>query len=336
MFVVSGLTMTDIKKALFINFGGIGDEVLFLPTLKSFKNKFPKSEITLALEQRSKSIKDLSPLIDNVLPINIKSKNKYFELLKLVFEARKGHFDIVISSGGNKFISVLLFLTGIKTRIGFDTGCLSQKLLTHAVPLIKNRYAAEMYHELVKPLTNDEAGIPVIEVERQEIEPNSVIIHPGVSKMSVSKNMVKTYPPEKWTELISKLLAGGKKLYLAGGPDDKEYVEAISKNFTENENFINYYGKTKNIMDLAKLIASKEVLICCDSAPMHIGIAVGARVLAIFGPTDEKKLIPNSEKITAVKNTTCSCRPCLWDKRTTTCDSPECLNINVNEFLKYI
>ncbi|MCR5260405.1 MAG: glycosyltransferase family 9 protein [Candidatus Gastranaerophilales bacterium] len=328
--------MADTRKALFINFGGIGDEVLFLPTLQSFKKKFPEAEITLALEPSSKSIKDLSPLIDSLLPLNIKSKNKYFELLKLVSEARKGHFDLVISSGGNKFISILLFLTGIKTRIGFDTGALSQKLLTHAVPLIKNRYAAEMYHELVKPLTQDEAGLPIIETEKQEIEANTVVIHPGVSKMSVSKNMVKTYSPEKWTELINKLIEKGKKIYLAGGPDDKEYIDAISENFTENSNFINYYGKTKNIMDLAKLIASKEVLICCDSAPMHIGIAVGAKVLAIFGPTDEKKLIPNSEKIIAIKNNSCTCRPCLWDKRSTTCDTLECLNIDTDEFLKYL
>ena len=288
--------MEKTSKALFINFGGIGDEILFLPTLQSFKNSFPEAEITLALEPRSKSIKNLTALIDNVLEINIKGKNKYFELLKLIFSARRGHYDIIISSGGNKFIAILLYLTGIKNRIGYNTGKLSQKLLTTAVPLEKNRYASEMYHELVKPLTKDMAGTPYIETGETETEPNSVVIHPGVSKMSVSKNMVKTYSPEKWTELINKLLEKGKKVYLAGGPDDKDYVEAIGKNFIENEKFINYYGKTKNIMDLAKLIASKEVLICCDSAPMHIGIAVGARVLAIFGPTDEKKLIPVSEK----------------------------------------
>ena len=193
--------MKNISKALFINFGGIGDEVLFLPTLQSFKNKYPNSKITLALEPRSKSIQNLSPLIDEVLPIDIKSKNKYFELLKLVLHARKGKYDIIISSGGNKMISILLFLTGIKTRIGYNTGKLSEFLLTKAVPLVKNRYAAQMYHELVKPLTQDEAkNTEIIVNPKPNIEKNSVLIHPGVSKMSVSKNMVKTYSPEKWTD----------------------------------------------------------------------------------------------------------------------------------------
>lgn len=328
--------MKKINKALFINFGGIGDEILFLPTIQSFKNKYPEAKITLALEPRSKSIKDLSSLINNVLLIDVKGKNKYIELLKLLFEARKGNFDVVFSSGGNKLISILLFLTGIKQRYGFFTGNLSKVLLTQPCPLIKNQYAAKMYHELVKPLTKDEADMPQIYIENSTTkEPNSVVIHPGVSKMSVSKNMVKTYSPQKWKELIKKLISMGKKVYLAGGPDDKEYIEAIAPTFDNTENFVNYYGQTKNIMELAKLIDSKEVLICCDSAPMHIGVAVNTKVIAIFGPTDEKKLIPqNNKNFVAVQNKNCSCRPCLWDKRNTTCPQVNCLNIPIEEIIK--
>ena len=45
---------------LAINFGGIGDEIFFLPTLISLKKEYPNSKITLALEPRSKSVKDLT------------------------------------------------------------------------------------------------------------------------------------------------------------------------------------------------------------------------------------------------------------------------------------
>ena len=44
------------KRILFINFGGLGDEILFLPTIQSVKKEFPNSQITLALEERSKGI----------------------------------------------------------------------------------------------------------------------------------------------------------------------------------------------------------------------------------------------------------------------------------------
>ena len=72
---------------LAINFGGIGDEIFFLPTLISLKKEFPNSKITLALEPRSKSVKDLTDVIDDLFLIDVKGKNKYFELLKLVFLA---------------------------------------------------------------------------------------------------------------------------------------------------------------------------------------------------------------------------------------------------------
>ena len=183
---------------LAINFGGIGDEIFFLPALISLKKEFPEAKITLALEPRSKSVKDLTDIIDDLFLIDVKGKNKYTELLKLVYLARKGHFDMVFSSGGNKFISILLTLTGIKKRYGYDTGKLSRILLTKAVPLNKNQYACAMYHDLVTPVTNSKTYLPEINVERQEKIPNSILIHPGVSKMSVQKGMIKTVTADVW------------------------------------------------------------------------------------------------------------------------------------------
>ena len=69
--------MDKKKRILAINFGGIGDEIFFLPTLISLKKEFPNSEITLALEPRSKSVKDLTSIIDDLFVIDIKGKNKY-------------------------------------------------------------------------------------------------------------------------------------------------------------------------------------------------------------------------------------------------------------------
>lgn len=330
-----------MKNILIINFGGIGDEILFLPTLISLKKAYPESKITLCLEPRSKGIKDLTDTIDDLILINPKGKNKYFELTKLVFKARFGKFDTIISSGGNKLISLLLFMTGIKERYGFDTGKLSEKLLTKAVPLNKKQYAAKMYHELITPLTDIKTEIPEIKIEHEEKIPNSVLIHPGVSKLSVQKNMIKTIKPSVWAEVIKLLLEKGKKVTLTGGPDDKEVIEDILKVIEplNNPNFTNYYGKTKNLYDLAKLITKYEKFICSDSAPLHIAVGVKARTYAIFGSTDDKKLIPQSDFVTALKtNDDCPIKPCLWDYRQTTCEKLSCLNFKaddiVNEILK--
>lgn len=324
------------KKILAINFGGIGDEIFFLPTLISLKKEYPHSEITLALEPRSKSIKDLTDVIEDLILIDVKGKNKYLEMFKLLIKARQGKYDLVISSGGNKLISILLFLTGIKTRCGYNTGLLSKKLLTHAVPLNKNQYACKMYHDLIRPLTDYNTELPQINIEKKDTILNSVLIHPGVSKISVQKGCIKTITAEIWAKTIDLLVAEGKKVLLVGGPDDKECIETILKT-VRTQNFENLYGTTKNLKDLANLISSAEIFLCSDSAPLHIAVALGIKTYVIFGPTDANALIPKSDKITPIMaNDNCELKPCLWARRQTTCEKLSCLKITATQIANII
>ena len=325
------------KKILFINFGGLGDEILFLPSIISVKKEFPASEITLALEERSKGITGLTDIIDETLFANIKGSGKYLELLKLLFKIWTKKFDIVISSGSNKFISIFLFLTFIRKRYGYNTGKLSELLLTEAVKLNKNQYAATMYHDLVRPLTNVVTELPQINVEKKEIEANTVLIHPGVSLLSVRKNMIKTIPAKIWAEVVEKLAGRGKKVILAGGPDDKETIDTIV-NTVSSEKFVNMYSKTKNLRELAELISKAEIFLCSDSAPLHIASALGVKTYVIFGSTDDKKLIPSNGRVIPIKAKNCICtlRPCLWERRQTTCETLECLKISSDEIVELV
>lgn len=326
--------MSKKKKILFINFGGLGDEILFLPTIQAVKKEFPNSEITLALEKRSKGIIQLTNVIDKVLYANIKGKNKYLELFKLLVKIWRGKFDLVISSGSNKFISIFLFLTLIKKRYGYNSGKLSELLLTKAIKLNKNQYAGNMYFDLVQDLTTQKFELPELHIEKRSIIKNSVLIHPGVSKISIEKGMIKTIPAEKWAEVIEKLADSGKKVFLVGGPDDKDCIEKIIQSVPYKK-YENLYGSTKNLKDLAELISSAESFICSDSAPLHIAVALNTRTFVIFGSTDDKKLIPQNDNIIVIKNN-CDCplRPCLWERRQTTCEKLDCLNISANQILE--
>lgn len=326
--------MDKDKKILLINFGGIGDEILFLPAIISLKKEFPNSHITLALEERSLGIKDLTGKIDEFLPLKIKSGNRYKELLKLVIHTWFRPYDIVISSGSNKLIPFLLLLTWIKTKIGYDSGIFSRKILTHAVKLNKNQYASAMYHDLVTPLTSEITVLPQISIKKAETVKNSVLIHPGVSLISVKKCITKTITSEIWAEVIKKLVSNGKNVRLAGGPDDKECIEKIIK-LCKNTEFENLYGKTKNLKDLAKLISSAEKFVCSDSAPLHIAVALGVKTYAIFGPTDDKKLAP-PDVIALKTNDNCPIKPCLWEKRQTSCENPVCLDFNPDDIVRQI
>ncbi len=328
--------MDKKKRILAINFGGIGDEIFFLPTIISLKKEFPNSEITLALEPRSKGIKDLTDKIDDLILVDVKGKNKYLEMFKLLLNMRKGNFDLVVSSGSNKLISILLFLSGIKTRCGYDTGKISKILLTHAVPLNKNQYACKMYHDLIKDLTQHTTELPEINTQRCEKITNSVLIHPGVSKLSVQKGCIKTIPPETWAKTIDLLVAEGKKVILTGGSDDKECIETILQT-VRTKNFENLYGTTKNLNELAQLISSADKFLCSDSAPLHIAVALQTRTYVIFGPTDVNALIPKSDLITPIMaNDSCELKPCLWARRQTTCSNLSCLKITPAQIVETI
>ncbi len=322
-------------RMIALNFGGLGDEVLFLPTLKSIKLEHPDWHISLLTEPRARSIKQLTDLIDESITFDIKKKPllpaDYIELVSLL---RGGGYDLILSSGGSAQVSILLFLSGIKTRVGYDSGRLSRMLLTAAVPLKRDQYAGIMYHDLVKGLgierhasnpqviLNDESISRMQSFLSTELNCGTtsgaghsaqVIIHPGTSRLAVLKGIIKVWAAENWCALIERLLATGRDVVLAGGPEDEEAVEQIltrlgninSQSAGSNRGrFISACGKTTNVADLAALINLSTLMICVDSAPMHIAAGVGKSLVALFGPTDPEKLLPSEPHFIALKEQT--------------------------------
>lgn len=334
-------------KVLAINFGGIGDEILFLPTLKTIKTSFPNVRLTLVTEPRSKSIQSLSNHVDKIVECDIKGKAKYLEIVKMLSRVWFRGYKVAVSSGSSKLVPILLFLTGARKRYGYDSGWLSRLLLTKTVPLKKDQYAANMYHDLTRPFAGNQKIVPPeVDVKAENLvwanekigqrDKKIVAVHPGVSKLSVAKKMYKFWEPENWVELILNLASSGKyRVMLVGGPDDKSVFQRVraelaSHDLPENS-LIDLYGETKDIGQLAALISLSDVLVCVDSAPMHVAVGVRTPVVAIFGPTDEQKLLPIEDpRFEAVRDISLECRPCLWEKRQTTCETLDCLDIPVD------
>lgn len=340
-------------KILAINFGGLGDEILFLPAIKTVRAFYPMPHLTLVTEPRSKSIKELSNMIDEIITCDVKGSGKYLNLIKLLFRIWQGGYKIVISSGSSKMVAILLFLSGIRKKIGYDSGLLSKILLSKAVPLNKNQYAGCMYHDLARAVNKDyENCIPEISIGAEHMiwanerlgsrDKQIVVIHPGVSKLSIEKNMFKFWSVNNWAELVLKLVCTGKyKVVLTGGPDDDNVFLQLSAELAQYDldetNLVNLYGETKNIAQLAAVINLSNLLVCVDSAPMHVAVGARTPVVAIFGPTDEKKLLPpNDFRFRAIRNEELDCSPCLWDKRSTSCDDPDCLNVEPDRVLQAI
>lgn len=349
----------SIKKIAFINFGGIGDEILFAPVIDEVKKHIPQAHITLFLEDRSQAVRDLMPHVDSFIPMDIQNQSRLKAFFQLWSLLRSKYFDVVISSGSNSLIPVLLFLTGIPIRIGFGTGKASKALLTQEAYLApkeqRKEYAADMYFTLARDflrwLLKDtyQPTSPVIpqlkELGTEDLQwaqdklstaghAKRILIHPGVSAISIQKNIIKSWPADSWAQLIQALSAEGHHVFLAGGPDDKDAVEAIRKQLPEQlSNFTDLYGQTRNLRQLAALIQASNVLIGVDSSPIHIAVGYSKPLVAMFGPTDEKKLLPVAPHIKPVSLNNLSCRPCLWDVRNENCEQSECLTVPVQAML---
>jgi lipopolysaccharide heptosyltransferase II len=341
-------------KIAVMNFGGIGDQILFLPLIELLKKKYPDGKITWITEPRSSGVGRFIPIVEKVRTCDIKGKgsrlSKFVRLFALLKEEK---YDIVVSSGSSYYVSLLLFLSGIPVRVGFATSSLAEKLLTNPVPLNKNQYAGFMLGELARGLDiRDSIPIPKITVPEEALRWSEnwlkekglssnkyILIHPGASRLSVEKRILKAWPSENWVELVERLCSDSEDLeslpvVLAGGPDDEETIGTISAKLSSggvsSDKLISAYGETSNLEQLAALIHHARLFICIDSGPMHLAVGLGTRTVAIFGPTSEKKLLPEDPRFTPVRRKL-DCSPCLFDKRNQACEDPKCLQVSVDQ-----
>lgn len=329
------------RKILAINFGGIGDEILFLPTLETIRSHAPNSSITLLLEPRSRSVQELTDLIDETVTFDIKKRPLAVgDLLDLLSLIKDGAYDCIVSSGSSPMVSALLFLSGVRERVGYGSSRIGSLLLTEPVPLVRKQYAACMYHDLAIGFLKQE-GIKQPSVKCEELVPKVVLkadsidrmtaflnktgaaerskdsqlilLHPGTSRLATEKGIIKTWNTECWIELLQMIEKRNSErkpehrdvVVIAGGPDDKEIINDIESRLSERSPYIvSAYGKTKNISDLAALMYFSDLVVCVDSAPMHVAVGLQKSIVALFGPTDPALLLPKSPRFRAV-----------WDSR---------------------
>lgn len=325
----------SVRRILVVNFGGIGDEILFFPVIQSLREAYPQAHLTALVEPRCEGIMRFNPAVDEVVTFDAKHDPSPWDYLKLVAKLRRGGFDLAITAGSSPVMALTVWLAGARYRVGYATHKLTW-MLTQAVTLEKQQYAAHMYHDLVGYL-GKQPRLPQMTLSptdrdwvrdfldahgRREGRP-VVVLHPGVSKLSIQKKIIKGWAPERWVELGRRLAARDVQVVLAGGPDDEDIIRLIRE--TGQFPFVEAYGQTKGLGQLAALIAEADALVAVDSAPMHVGVAVGTPTVAIFGPTDPAKLLPAGTAHVAVAVEGLACRPCLWDKRQTSCDELTCL-----------
>jgi ADP-heptose:LPS heptosyltransferase len=328
------------QKLLFIHPGGLGDVILLAPCLQLLRQKLGEAwQIDLLVENRAftgaKELFALTHWVDNLKVFDFKGPLALLKTPQLL--SKIVGYSTVISTGSSPMVGLLLFLSGAKKRIGFKSK--TSFLLTDSIQLNKNLYAPQMLASLIKPIVQDFQSTklipslpastlkqPVVKLENTKY----FLVHPGVSKLGVKKRIIKSPEAAYWVELVGLLCDQNTehKVVLIGGPDDREVIAQISQGVAgRSPNFINLSEQKFNIPELAALIKNSQAFICVDSAPLHLAVAVGANTVALFGPTDPHKLIPEVKNIKVVKVPGLVCQPCLWNRRSKACALPLCIGL---------
>jgi ADP-heptose:LPS heptosyltransferase len=293
--------------------GGIGDQILFFPTLDDLKRYYPDAQIDVVVEPQSRGAYRVCKSVHEVIPFDFKNRNSLADWVNLVGVIRDREYDVAISLGQRRFVGLLLWLTGISTRIGYSGP--GNMFLTNSVPLKTEHYAAAMYHDLLKglgintPCPELAINVPKPDIDWAESEQKRlgiqetgyVLIHGVSSQIDPVRGIDKIYPLDKWKQIIQDFQQRQPDLPIVviQGPEDEQLVQELLQSFPEIK-----VTSPADVGKLAAMIASANLMLCTDSAPMHLAVAVQTYTIALFGPTESQKLLPASDRFIEIKSPT--------------------------------
>ncbi|QLE57910.1 glycosyltransferase family 9 protein [Nostoc sp. TCL26-01] len=293
--------------------GGIGDQILFFPTLDDLKRYYPNAQLDVVVEPRSKAAYRVSKSVHEVLTFDYKDRNSLADWGNLVGTIRDREYDVAIAVGQSWLVGLLLWLTGIPTRIGYQGK--GAAFFTNVVPFKPSQYGAAVYHDLLEPLgiksPSPELAVnvpkPDIDWAQNEqkrlgvSETGYVLIHGGSSWISPSPVADTIYPVENWQEIIQDFRYKQPDLpvVVIQGPDDEQFVRSLRDSSLDIK-----VTSPDNVGKLAAMIGGANLMLTTDSSPLHLSVAVQTYTIALVGPTDPARLLPKSDKFLGIKSPT--------------------------------
>jgi lipopolysaccharide heptosyltransferase II len=267
-----------VKRILVITLTNIGDVVLTTPVFAALKQEFPGSRLDVMVSPQGAEIFRNDPGIFKVIVYD--KFASFTEKFRLFKKLRQIRYDLAVDLRNTLFP----YLIGAKYKTN---------LFRSRKPGMHRRE----YHLLrLKKFSVDTAGaglyfhIPEYEkanvdrlIGRQRRE-DFICVAPG------AKSLIKRWTSGGYARLCDLIMdETDYNVLLTGDSRDKQFIQEIIKEMRRKP--VDISGLT-NLKQLAEVIRRSKMLITNDSAPMHIGCAVGTKVLGIFGPTDPVKYGP--------------------------------------------
>lgn len=316
-------------KILVNALSGIGDALMFTPALKHLRQSYPSAEIdTLVMYKGAEEILSFNKNLNKVIHFNFLDEGA-LKSLKFLFQLRK-KYDVSINvyPSNRKEYNIISYIIGAKQRAGAvylrkDKSCFG---FLNNIRVLENdnvhnvQTNIKLCEALIGKKLNEESPLEYSIPENENISANKFLSDAGISATELVigfhpgcatlKNHVKRrWEPEKFAELGRKLInKHTARILIFGGPEEKELKEKIVSLIGSNKaNVVNAESLTQS----AAIMKRCNVFVTNDSSQMHIAAALGLKVVAIIGPTNQHFIRPwKTEHKIVTLNLDCS--PCFF------------------------
>jgi heptosyltransferase-1 len=268
-----------LNKILIVKPSSLGDVVHAIRVVRQIKLKIPDCEIHWVIKDGLEGILDSVQWIDRYF---ILERGKgLFPYLRLISEIRKCEYDYCLDLQGLLRSSIIAKFSRSKIKLGRadgrecstlfyrSVGCPSRKTEIHAIERLTS-----FLHEL--GITKYDRNLPL---EFKKLSSNFIIPAESIILFPESRRKEKIWP--YFAELAVWLKKEfSKSVLIAGNQKDGSFPSCID-----------YRGE----IDLALLpyiVSQSSIIVCNDSAPLHIASAVGTKTVALFGPTEPLRYGP--------------------------------------------
>jgi heptosyltransferase-1 len=239
-------------------------------------------------------------------------------ILGFVRKLRSIRYDIAIDFQGLFKSGVIIGLAQADRKIGFDrTREFSYLFLNERLPAYDvEKHALERYLDIARYLgardVSPACALP-IEGGREKIRQRIDAVKPAGRHLVVmnpgARWTTKLWPERNFAELADRLIQEkNATIIFSGSRDDRSMIERIIT-LMQQRGAENWAGET-TLKELAALASASDLFITTDTGSMHLAAAVGAKVLALFGPTAPWRTGPSGSSSTVVRSGI-ACSPCF-------------------------
>jgi len=290
----------NYKNILIVKLSAIGDVIHALPVAHALKQRYPEARITWVVEKPAYELLTNNPAIDEIIVFDKPKFKSIAGLLtngyQLAKQLKAHNFDVAIDLQGLLKSAVISYLSGASQRFVYcNARELSHLVGERICGNHENGHVVDRYLDVATHLDCkvEEVIFPlhITEGERQTTEAIAkqaglqlanqyVVLAPGTNWAS------KCWPATHFAKLADKLYDINIIPVLIGGPNDQRLAQEIIANTQVPP--IDLTGKT-SMKQLAYLIQRAQAFVGGDTGPMHLAVAVGTKVVTMFGPTDPKR-----------------------------------------------